>query len=276
MEDFGARDFDSDEFCQKVVSECDVLLGLVGPTYGSTPPDSELSYSEREWVQAGRSRLSRLMLMTDDNFPVESSYRESDEKAAKQLAFRRQVDRMRLRAKFSTPDEAATEAVKALHNDYARPTPLEEVERLESGDRTILSFPFVSNQAGFDTGLMIANMSGPPFGKGLAGPVVVAYSGASTAFGEIREAQASSILAPGESLIFTLSGGNTRQGIPGAPEFQGYVLALCNFPRARGFAFMTDGFGGIPQIASGYLAEVVNPDDVLAYREWAEELGFST
>jgi hypothetical protein len=58
-------------------------------------------------------------------------------------------------------------------------------------------------------------------------------------------------------LIFTLSGGSPTQNIAGAPEFQGYIIAVCEFQYAHGFAFITDGFGGIPALAQGYLALVI-------------------
>jgi len=58
-------------------------------------------------------------------------------------------------------------------------------------------------------------------------------------------------------LIFTLSSGNAAQNIDGAFEFQGYIIAQCEFQYGHGFAFITDGFGGIPALAQGYLALVI-------------------
>ncbi|HYX24048.1 MAG TPA: DUF4062 domain-containing protein, partial [Thermoanaerobaculia bacterium] len=40
MEDFGARDWEADDFCRAKVSECDVFVGLIGHLYGSSPPES--------------------------------------------------------------------------------------------------------------------------------------------------------------------------------------------------------------------------------------------
>ena len=57
--------------------------------------------------------------------------------------------------------------------------------------------------------------------------------------------------------MFTISGGNPAQSIDGAPEFQGYVIAVCEFQYAHGFAFITDGFGGVRSLAQGYLALVI-------------------
>jgi hypothetical protein len=39
MEDFGARELESAEFCSKRAAECDIFVGIVGQRYGSSPPD---------------------------------------------------------------------------------------------------------------------------------------------------------------------------------------------------------------------------------------------
>ncbi len=48
MEDFGARDSQSDDFCRQKVNECDIFVGIIGPDYGSCPPGSNKSFTERE------------------------------------------------------------------------------------------------------------------------------------------------------------------------------------------------------------------------------------
>ena len=123
---------------------------------------------------------------------------------------------------------------------------------------TTLLFPFVTNQAGFDTGMAISNTSEDWLGTDpQAGTCDVHYHGSTTGGGAAPAPQTSSVVAGGEQLIFTLSGGNPLQGIAGAPEFQGYVIAVCEFQYGHGFAFITDGFGGIPALAQGYLALVI-------------------
>jgi hypothetical protein len=49
---------------------------------------------------------------------------------------------------------------------------------------------------------------------------------------------------------------NTLQTI--APNFQGYMFAVCNFQYAHGFAFISDV--GARNLAMGYLALII-PDD---------------
>jgi hypothetical protein len=123
---------------------------------------------------------------------------------------------------------------------------------------TTLLFPFVTNQAGFDTGMAISNTSADWLGTDpQTGACTIHYHGATTGGGAAPPEQTSTPIAGGEQLIFTLSGGNNAQNIAGAPEFQGYIIAVCEFQYAHGFAFITDGFGGIPALAQGYLALVI-------------------
>jgi hypothetical protein len=129
--------------------------------------------------------------------------------------------------------------------------------------RTILLYPYVTNQGGFDTGLTVANTSQDPFVTG----------------GNATSAQVG-------SCVFTFYGGTTAtpgvpppphntntdtgyaNGIPAgqvwaqtvgtiAPNFQGYAFAICNFQFAHGFAFISDV--GARNLAMGYLALVI-PD----------------
>jgi hypothetical protein len=129
---------------------------------------------------------------------------------------------------------------------------------------TTLLFPFVTNQAGFDTGMAISNTSEDWLGTDpQSGACTIHYHGSTTGGGAAPPEQTSTAIAGGEQLIFTLSGGNPGQGIDGGAEFQGYVIAVCDFQYAHGFAFITDGFGGVPALAQGYLALVipVTPDE---------------
>ncbi len=126
---------------------------------------------------------------------------------------------------------------------------------------TTLLFPFVTNQAGFTTGLVITHgsrqaVTGPLQGR--AGSCNLHYYGATSEEAEILLVQYSTQIDPGDQLVFTLSGGNPERNILGTEQFQGYMLARCGFPDARGYAFISDGFGGIADLAMGYLARVVS------------------
>ena len=130
---------------------------------------------------------------------------------------------------------------------------------------TNLLFPFVTNQAGFDTGIAIANTSQDPFGDPNArlngGRCTMNFYGrlangnpAPAAMQTDRDVNA------GETLTMVLStGGN--YGLTGAAGFQGYMIAQCNFLYAHGFAFITDGPIGQARVAEGYLALVIDGPD---------------
>ena len=56
-----------------------------------------------------------------------------------------------------------------------------------------------------------------------------------------------------------------------APGFSGYIIAVCNFQYAHGFAFVSDV--GARNLAMGYLALVMNSGTVDAAVVAAEALG---
>jgi hypothetical protein len=122
--------------------------------------------------------------------------------------------------------------------------------------RTILLYPFVTNQAGFDTGLEISNTSQDPFTTGSNataaqnGTCTLTYYGGTTA---------APTTPPAPYTTPNINGGtvwvNTAQTL--VPNYQGYMIAVCNFQYAHGFAFISDV--GARNLAMGYLA-VVLPD----------------
>ena len=129
-----------------------------------------------------------------------------------------------------------------------------------AGCDTTLVFPFVTNQAGFTTGIVITNGSRQALAGasgGQAGSCDVHYYGATAEGREVLLIQHSTMIDAGDQLVFTLSGGNSGRNILGTNQFQGYMMAVCGNPRARGYAFISDGFGGIADLGMGYLAPVV-------------------
>ena len=123
---------------------------------------------------------------------------------------------------------------------------------------SVLLFPFVTNQGGFDTGITISNTSRDVFGTiAEAGACTLYYFGSTTGGGPGPPQQTTTVVPAGGQLIFTLSGGHAGQYVAATPGFQGYIIVLCQFQHASGFAMITDGFGGVPQIATGYLAQAI-------------------
>jgi len=116
-----------------------------------------------------------------------------------------------------------------------------------------LLFPFVTNIAGFDTGIAIANTSQDVFGTSpQTGTITLTYFGPTSGGGAAPAPATSNAPVPGGSeLIFTLSNGGNF-GIPATPGFEGYIIAQANFQYCHGFAFISDV--GAQKLAEGYLA----------------------
>jgi len=110
---------------------------------------------------------------------------------------------------------------------------------------TNLLFSFVTNQAGFDTGIAIANTTADPFGTTPQdGTCTLTFFGAS---------------APAPFVTPPILAGTVYVNVASsiAPGFQGYVITECDFPLAHGFAFVSDL--GAQNVAMGSLALVIPP-----------------
>jgi hypothetical protein len=119
---------------------------------------------------------------------------------------------------------------------------------------TNLLFPFVTNQAGYDTGLAIASTSSDPFGTALqSGTCTLNFYGSG---------------APAAFVTPTVTAGTVWTGLTSniAAGFQGYMIAQCKFQYGHGFAFIKDGYGGPGQgLSEGYLALII-PDTSITSR----------
>ena len=111
--------------------------------------------------------------------------------------------------------------------------------------QTTLLYPFVNATAGFDTGIAIANTSADPFGtKTQTGKCRLNFFG--TAAGTTTF-QDTPTIAPGT--VWADQTTNIRNG------FSGYIIAVCDFQLAHGYALFSDT--GIRNWATGYLALVI-------------------
>jgi hypothetical protein len=121
--------------------------------------------------------------------------------------------------------------------------------------RTILLYPYITNQGGFDTGLTVANTSQDPvYSTGEQhGTCTFTWYGGTTALPTTNPNPVTTpSIAGGTVYAFTLS-----DPVAGAPTFQGYAFAICDFQFAHGFAFISDL--GARNLAMGYLALII-PD----------------
>jgi hypothetical protein len=116
----------------------------------------------------------------------------------------------------------------------------------DAANTTNLLFTFVTNQAGFDTGVTISNTASDPFGTtGQTAACTINYYGAN---------------APAQLSTGNIAPGSTYTNLTSdvAPNFQGYAIARCGFGYAHGLAFISDL--GARNLAMGYLAQVVCSD----------------
>jgi hypothetical protein len=136
-----------------------------------------------------------------------------------------------------------------------------------------LLFPFVTNQAGFDTGLAIANTSADPgsaFGfistGQQQGAVTLFYFGVGNNNAAAPAAQTSSVVPAGQVLTYDLySGGGSIGGSANglnntAQGFQGYIIAQAAFQYCHGYAFVSAlGIGPTGQgVSEGYLGIAID------------------
>jgi RHS repeat-associated protein len=128
---------------------------------------------------------------------------------------------------------------------------------------TNLLFPFVTNQAGFDTGLAISNTSQDPFGtRSQTGACRINFYGQTTGGGAAPQP------IQGSPLYALSSSGSGPRATSG---FQGYIIAQCDFQYAHGFAFISDL--GARRLAEGYLALVLDDGVSGSSASSAEQVG---
>jgi hypothetical protein len=156
--------------------------------------------------------------------------------------------------------------------------------------RSNLLFPYVTNWAGFDTGLAIANTSDDRSPTSAGGSISsntetgtiqsgrcrlnyygrLANGNAPTRLQETTDRE----VAAGETITLVLSSGGGL-GLQGNANFQGYIIAQCDFRVAHGFAFITDGPIGQARVAEGYLALVLDGGDASTRRDRVGSTGES-
>jgi len=132
--------------------------------------------------------------------------------------------------------------------------------------QTSLLFPFVTNQLGFDTGIVLANTSTDPNAAGKSsavpqsGSCTLNFYGAGSPGTPVPAPNPSgasvTLAAPyvqptGTDDAFLLSSV--------APGFQGYLIAICSYQYGHGYAFLEDGLsqGTANAIVEGYVANVL-------------------
>jgi len=144
---------------------------------------------------------------------------------------------------YSASSSAAASSSLAIPRFIADPNAARNIFTINIC-RTILLYPYVTNIQGFDTGLAIANTTTDPFGTG-------AQSGSC----DLNWYQGTNNPAKGTSGTIPTGTIYTTLASTAVPGFNGYMIAVCNFQFAHGFAFVSDV--GARNLAMGYLAVVI-------------------
>jgi len=122
--------------------------------------------------------------------------------------------------------------------------------------QTSLLFPFVTNQLGFDTGIVLANTSTDNLGiAGASAATAQAGTCALNFYGAGAPTPNTGVAAPGGSQASGTT--NAFQLSSVAPGFQGYVIAVCTYLYGHGYAFVEYDLTQNNGIAEGYLALVI-------------------
>ncbi|MEI7869538.1 MAG: SUMF1/EgtB/PvdO family nonheme iron enzyme [Candidatus Methylumidiphilus sp.] len=136
MEEFGARESRADEFCRTKIKQCDIAVFIVGLCHGSSPDQTEDSYTAREYQEAVSAGVSRLVFLSEEDFFYSGYYRESDEQWQRQQAFRKRLGQEIIRDTFATPEELASKVSTALGNwamQQTKPSPVISASLAGSG-----------------------------------------------------------------------------------------------------------------------------------------------
>jgi len=121
---------------------------------------------------------------------------------------------------------------------------------------TTLLWPYVTNAAGFDTGVAISNTSADPRGTAAqSGTCTINYYGAFESGAALPSAATTSTIAAGRFAAFSLSAGGSGVPALASAGFTGYLIGVCNFQLAHGYAFISDL--GARNLAHGYLALII-------------------
>lgn len=129
---------------------------------------------------------------------------------------------------------------------------------------TTLLFPYVTTDAGFDTGIAIANTTADPAAFGTANQsgtcAISAYGAYGSGTGTVPAAGTSPAIAAGRTWAFSLTdSGVFADSAKLGSGFSGYLITQCNFQLAHGYAFIsTYGLAGSNAVAQGYLALVLD------------------
>jgi HAD superfamily phosphoserine phosphatase-like hydrolase len=120
MEHFGARDERPKDECIRLIrEETDVFVGIYAHRYGFIPEGEAISITESEYREAVRAGVPVLVYLVDDNHPWPPLLIDKQEAAEKLAAFKAELRKMKIVAKFGTPHELAAAIAADLGRHFS-------------------------------------------------------------------------------------------------------------------------------------------------------------
>jgi formylglycine-generating enzyme required for sulfatase activity len=116
MEDFGARTGEPSAVCKDLLAKSDVVLLIVGHTYGSSAPGAKESFTQLEYEAAVEMGKPLLVFLAVDDFPVPASLVEAESVRAKLRALRDRLKEKHTVKFFGLNDDLGALVVQALFN----------------------------------------------------------------------------------------------------------------------------------------------------------------
>jgi hypothetical protein len=114
MEFFGARPSAAHEIVIQELLECDLYLGILAHRYGSTDPDSGLSFTQLEYQNAVEAGIPTMLFLIDPKQPMQQESIESDEDRRKLARFKAEVSKRIVPEIFTTPEDLVGKVSRSL------------------------------------------------------------------------------------------------------------------------------------------------------------------
>jgi tetratricopeptide (TPR) repeat protein len=115
MEDFRGPGTKIEDFDDRRVADCELFVIILGHLHGTCPERNEKSYTELEYEAAVKYQKTCFLFLAPEDFAFPASLIESDDKRAKQRAFRDHAVKGVIRQTFTSPDDLAAQIAQAIH-----------------------------------------------------------------------------------------------------------------------------------------------------------------
>lgn len=114
MANFMARPEGATSACLKEVAESDLFVGIYAWRYGYIPPNSEVSITEQEFIEAEKLGKPCFIFMVDENHPWPEEHKEGGIGARLLRDFKARLESKLVRTTFTTPEDLATKVLASL------------------------------------------------------------------------------------------------------------------------------------------------------------------